>query len=137
MEELTEHIKITEWLFDKQGGIHGTLFYIPKTKAFIQSDVENDLGKEMVAAKLKTYCQCNEVKEFVVVSEAWTSKQIQIQPSLDPNKVEVLIVCVISTKGNTVAIAEIYEENGKRKLKGWDYNLQVEMKTRWDDCLKY
>ena len=65
------------------------------------------------------------------------SRTLGVMPSQAKDRKEMLMCVIISKNGNQVALAEIKSEGEKRKLAGWNYDVNIEMESRWDICLKY
>jgi len=141
---LAEQIEIAEYLFKKNGEIRGMMLYIPKTRTLMGISCKDEREKNLFDIVLKKYCREKEVEEFVTLTEAWMVKEkssvelpLKVMPQDDPKRIEILMICLISKNGDEIAFSEISTENGKRYLKGWQYDVNMQAETRFDKALKY
>ena len=139
---LYEQIQAIEKIFKISGGIYGLLVFIPKTRKIILVEHKNDNEKCLFDMMLKEYCKEKNIKEFVTVTEAYmisTIENLPLKVPIDenPNRKEILMICIITKNGNQSAFAEITIEDKKRTLGGWTYYSKTEVETRYDKCLEY
>jgi len=134
---LAEEIEKAERMFYDFGSIKGTLFFIPETRTIIQTNLGDEKAKENFIIKFSQYCERRKVIEFVLITEIWISRTAGVMPSQAKDRKEMLMCVIISKNGNQVALAEIKDEGVKRRLAGWSYDVDMEMESRWDICLRY
>ncbi len=138
---LAEQILVVEKLWKMTNEICGMLIFVPATQTIIGVFID-DNKKDSFNMMLRQYCREKNIKEFCTITEAWMimgKKDIplKVMPRDDPNRKEILLICLVSKQGNQSAFAEISTKDGKRILGGWMYNAEAEIKTRYDSCLQY